>query len=65
MIATHNIKVNGNWIRAGEEYGGHDVKEIPKEAPDAVKEAEAVPAAQDEKKAEAKPKTTTRRKATK
>ena len=21
MIATHNIKVNGRWIRAGEEYG--------------------------------------------
>jgi len=27
MIATHNIKVNGRWIRAGEAYGEEAVKE--------------------------------------
>ena len=27
MIATHNIKVNGRWIHAGEEYEAEPVKE--------------------------------------
>lgn len=55
MIATHNVKVNGRWIRAGERYG--DPEPI-REAPAPVK-AET-PAEQPEEKA--KTKTTTRRK---
>ena len=67
MIATHNIKVNGKWIRAGEEYGGPDVKAIQEESLKAMKEAEeaAVKQIAEAKKAEEpkaeKPKTTRRK----
>lgn len=55
MIATHNIKVNGKWIRAGEEYGEPEQK-----AKAAEKAPEAEPV-KEEPKAEPKPKTTASR----
>ena len=63
MIATHNIKVNGRWIRAGEEYG--EVKE-PKEIKKSVEQTSEpdIPAPEvqkEEPKAETKPKTTRRK----
>ena len=62
MIATHNIKVNGRWYAAGEEYE----PEVPQDAEEAKAEpevqAEAVP--EEEPKTAPKPKTTTRRKKT-
>jgi len=61
MIATHNIKVNGMWIRAGEQYGEPEAKQK------AEKVAEPVAAEEpnaEEPKAE-KPKTASRRKTTK
>ena len=66
MIATHNIKVNGRWIHAGEEYEPEMVvTETPAEKPaeeSVVQEAE-VHAEKEEPKPEAKPKTPSRRKA--
>ena len=63
MIATHNIKVNGLWIRAGEQY------ELPKEPAEATPvKAPEVPSVKVEEpkaeapKEEAKPKTAVRRK---
>ena len=65
MIATHNIKVNGRWIQAGEEYNAEPVKET-KPAEEAERKPEEkepeVPAAVEEPKQEAKPKSATRRK---
>ena len=66
MIATHNIKVNGVWVQAGEKYDPEKRKpeELPEEEP--VKEEPKVeePEAEAEpEKEEPKPKrTTTRRK---
>ena len=69
MIATHNIKVNGRWVRAGESY---EAEKPEKKAEKPVKEpekkldekpVEEVPKAEPVK--EEKPKTTTRRKASK
>ena len=65
MIATHNIKVDGRWIAAGEHYGQESMEEIyaaalANNAPAAEPEAEPA----EELKAETKPKTT-RRKASK
>ena len=65
MIATHNIKVNGRWIQAGEEYEPETVvtpeqTEEAKPVPEKKKQAE--PVEEVEKKAEEKPKTSTRRK---
>lgn len=37
MIATHNIKVNGRWVRAGEEYGAV-AQAAPKQTPKTVSE---------------------------
>lgn len=66
MIATHNIKVNGRWIHAGEEYEPETVvTEMPAEKPaeeSVVQEAE-IPVEKEEPKTEAKPKTPSRRKA--
>lgn len=46
MIATHNIKVNGQWYRAGEEYAVSepDVAEASEKRPEdgAVTEASPV-----------------------
>lgn len=69
MIATHNIKVNGKWVMAGEAY---EVEE-PRKA-DETKEVENADVAQEEPaatsseepKASPKPRTaSTRRKASK
>ena len=67
MIATHNIKVNGRWYRAGEE--------VPEQAETSKKEEKPVekteapkaekPAEKEEPKVESKPRsasTSTRRK---
>ena len=59
MIATHNVKVNGRWVHAGEEYGE---KEAPRTKAEDVKAEE--PEKAEAKKAETKPKTVTRRKGT-
>lgn len=57
MIATHNIKVNGKWIRAGEEYGEPEQKK-PAKVAEKAPEAEPV---EEEPKAEPKAKTTASR----
>lgn len=62
MIATHNIKVNGRWIMAGEEYSeAPELKEIEK-AVEQISEPE-VPTLEvpEEPKTEPKPKTTRRK----
>lgn len=63
MIATHNIKVNGRWIHAGEEY--EPAKEVtPKKAEKTEQTPvvqEEVPVEKAEKKAEEKPKTSASR----
>ena len=66
MIATHNIKVNGKWVLAGEEYEPEVTQmQIPVEP---VKEAPAAeaPVAEPEKAEEPKtaPKPRTNRKTT-
>lgn len=65
MIATHNIKVNGRWIRAGEEYEPEQVV-TPKKVEEAERKPEEqvqeAPVEVAEKKAEEKPKTASRRK---
>lgn len=65
MIATHNIKVNGRWIHAGEEYDAEPVKETkPAEKAERkpeTKEPEA-PAVKEVPKQEEKPKSAPRRK---
>ena len=41
MIATHNIKVNGKWVLAGEEYEPADTREqVPVEPVKEVTETE-------------------------
>ena len=70
MIATHNIKVNGKWIHAGEEYTLEEavapVAEEPVEqdipAPEPVIEAEVKEEQKSEQKAEPKSRASTRRK---
>lgn len=65
MIATHNIKVNGRWILAGQEYDAEPAKkEKPAEKAERKPEVkeEEVPAVKEEPKQEEKPKTATRRK---
>lgn len=58
MIATHNIKVNDMWYKAGEEIP--EPKAVEQEP---VPEANEEPVPAEEPKAEEKPKTTaTRRK---
>lgn len=59
MIASHNIKVNGRWILAGQEYEPEEKKAPVKAEPAAEPEA---PVKEPEKKEEAKPKSTARRK---
>lgn len=70
MIATHNVKVNGKWYHAGEEYTLEDavapVAEEPVEqdipAPEPIVEAEVKEEPKSEPKTEPKPRSTTRRK---
>ena len=62
MIATHNIKVNGRWIHAGEEYEPEAVVTTEHAEEPAKPEVQAEPAEEAEKKAEEKPKTASRRK---
>lgn len=64
MIATHNIKVNGRWYHAGEEYEPEAVV-TPEKADEAVQpeeQAQEAPVEEAEKKAEEKPKSASRRK---
>ena len=62
MIATHNIKVNGKWIRPGESYEPATVQEqILVEPEPAEKENESAEAP----KPAAKPRSSTRRKVSK
>lgn len=62
MIATHNIKVNGRWIHAGEEYEAEERKTPKKEKAEDKPAAPAVEEKQEEKPVENKPKTAARRK---
>lgn len=64
MIATHNIKVNGRWIQAGESYEEQKEAAVQKDPAPEVPEAKAEETPAEEPKAEAKPRTTTRRKTT-
>ena len=43
MIATHNIKVNGRWISAGEEYGAKEAKVAKETSAAPVEEATETP----------------------
>ena len=63
MIATHNIKVNGRWVKPGEEYG-EEKKAAPKKVSEPVKEPENN-AAEVPVKEEPKARSTTRRKVSK
>lgn len=54
MIATHNIKVNGRWVAAGEEY---EPDVTPEEKPVEVKAEQ-----KETQKEEPKPKTVRKRK---
>jgi len=68
MIATHNIKVNDRWIHAGERYGEESMEEtyapaMTESVPN-IPKSEPVEAPAEEAKAEAKPKTASRRKKT-
>ena len=67
MIATHNIKVNGQWIRPGETYEDPIAKPVrKKEEPKEEKITEETVIFEEEKpKAEPKPRSTSRRKITK
>ena len=59
MIATHNMKVNGRWVAAGEEYEPVAVsEEKPAEVKAETKEAKA-----ETPKEEPKPKAARKRKA--
>ena len=63
MIATHNIKVNGRWIRAGEEYETEQAEvQVTAEEAEHKPEKQEAPVEAAEKKAEEKPKTASRRK---
>ena len=64
MIATHNIKVNGRWVAAGEEYKEEAEKKPARKPaePKAEKPAEEEKAA--EPVQEEKPKNTSRRRKT-
>lgn len=57
MFATHNIKVNGRWVKAGEEYSAEKPDKVRK-----AQEPEEVNPETDEPKTDPKPRTTTRRK---
>ena len=54
MIATHNIKVDGRWVHAGEEYEREEAKA---EAP--VKKVEEPESKPEEKPAKEEPKAKT------
>lgn len=43
MIATHNIKVNGRWIRAGEEYGEKKPQPVKSAEPEKKEQPVAEP----------------------
>ena len=66
MIATCNIKVNGRWYRAGEEYEAEEQKTPKKvskqDIPEAETPADVTEEVKSEPKAESKPRSTTRRK---
>ena len=63
MIATHNIKVNGRWIHAGEEYEAEEQNTPKKKEKAEEKQATSVAEEkQEEQQAETKPKTAPRRK---
>ena len=65
MIATHNIKVNGRWYAAGEEYEVEEPQAVKETAVAEEVVSEAAPQAE-EPKASPKPRTaSTRRKASK
>lgn len=66
MIATCNIKVNGRWVRAGEEYEPETVVTSEKaQEPKAKAEIpEKVHAEETEPKAEPRPRTTSARRRT-
>lgn len=55
MIATHNIKVNGRWVLAGQEYEAEEQK-APKKAEKPVEEVKEPEAAPEVKAEEAQPK---------
>lgn len=57
MVATHNIKVDGVWIKAGETYG----EPAPEKAEDVKPEAEP----EEEAVQEPKPKSASRRRVSK
>ena len=67
MIATHNIKVNGRWIRAGEEYGEKKPQPVkpaePEKKEQPVAEPEVPVANEPETPVEETPKTETKAKA--
>ena len=65
MIATHNIKVNGRWIHAGEKYEPETIvteKPVEESAEEPIEQEADVPAEKEAPKPEAKPKTPSRRK---
>lgn len=65
MIATHNIKVNGRWVRAGESYEPQPEQmqiELVAETRAEPAKVEAVQPVFAKPAAENKPKKTTRRK---
>ena len=63
MIATHNIKVDGRWYKAGEELPG---EQMTMQIAETAEEPKATQEPAEEKKAEPKPKTAAnRRKANK
>ena len=59
MIATHNIKVNGRWVAAGEEY---EPDVVPEEKPAEEKPAEVKAERKETPKEDPKPRTTRKRK---
>lgn len=72
MIATHNIKVNGRWYKAGEEYPTPELDELKAEAkkleelevPEIELPAEEKKPAAEEPVQVQKPRTSARRKMT-
>ena len=59
MIATHNIKVNGRWVKAGEEY---TLAEKAKAAEKPERKEEKKPEEAPKAEAPAKPASTRRKK---
>ena len=64
MIATHNIKVNGRWYKAGEEYEAEQPRQEEPAAEIPVTEVPAEEPAQKEPEPAPKARTSARRKNT-